>query len=80
MRLGNKQLEMLKMLGTSFVLIVPSKRSRRLVQLGLCRSNPDGSFCRITPAGLRALADAADAGRITLFDTGAFKERVAVKA
>lgn len=68
MRLGIRQLRLLRTVGTTSALVVPDAISRRLCELGFMRaSNPDGSFACITPAGLRALADAADAGRINLF-------------
>jgi len=66
-RLGKHQLAMLRTVGTTSALVVPDKTSRRLVELGLMAAEPDGSFASITPNGLRALADAADAGRVTLF-------------
>ena len=68
MRLGRKQLELLRSVGTTAALVIPTRRSRRLCDLGLMQSdNPEGAFAYITPAGLRALADAVDAGRIDLF-------------
>ena len=67
MRLGARQLEMLKVIGTTSALVVPCPISRRLCEIGLLQAEADGSFARITPAGLRALADAAEAGRIALF-------------
>lgn len=67
-RLGPKQLALLRTVGTSSALVVASATSRRLCALGLMRAHgTDGSFAAITPAGLRALADAAEAGRIELF-------------
>lgn len=66
--LGPKQLALLRTVGTSSALVVASATSRRLCALGLMRAHgTDGSFAAITPAGLRALADAAEAGRIDLF-------------
>lgn len=67
MALGTRQLETLRGVGTMGALIVGTPRTRRLVELGLMASEPNGSFARITPDGLRALADAVDAGRIDLF-------------
>ena len=66
MHLGRNQLDLLLKLGPTMALVVPSKTSRRLTELGLLAAEEDGSFARITPAGLRALADAADAGKIAI--------------
>lgn len=67
-RLGIRQLRLLRTVGTHSALVVPDGRSRRLCELGLLESHGgDGSFAAITPAGLRALADAAEAGKIDLF-------------
>ena len=73
--LGPKQLATLHQVGTSFAIVVPTPTTRRLVQLGLMVADEDGSCARITPNGLRALADAADAGRIVLFNMDAVKSR-----
>lgn len=68
MRLGIRQLDRLHAVGTHAALIVPDRISRRLCDLGLMKAHgAEGSFSAITPAGLRALADAAEAGRIELF-------------
>lgn len=67
-RLGHRQLRLLRLVGTARALVVPTTISRRLCDLGLLASNhPEGAFAHITPAGLRALADAAEAGRIDLY-------------
>ena len=66
-RLGHRQLAMLRAVGTTAALVVPCATSRRLVALGLMASEPDGHMAHITPNGLRALADAAEAGRVELF-------------
>ncbi|HRP26369.1 hypothetical protein [Thauera sp.] len=67
-RLGPKQLALLRTVGTSSALVVASATSRRLCALGLMRAHgTDGSFAAITPAGLRALADAVEAGRVEMF-------------
>jgi hypothetical protein len=67
-RLGKQQLHLLKAVGITAALVVPSPASRRLCEMGLLKAHgADGSFAAITPAGLRALADAADAGRVALF-------------
>lgn len=69
MRLGIRQLRKLRTVGTRMALVVPDKTSRRLCELGLMVAHgDDGSFAAITPAGLRALADAVDAGKIKLFE------------
>ncbi len=73
-RLGRRQLNMLRAVGTTAALVVPCALSRRLCDLGLMTSEPDGYLARITPAGLRALADAAEAGRVKLFEPPARKE------
>ncbi len=67
MKLGTRQLELLRALGTRSALVIHDKLSRRLCELGLMKAMGDDSFICITPDGLRALADAADAGRIELF-------------
>lgn len=68
MRLGKHQLQMLRAAGTSSALVVPCATSRRLCDLGLMKAHGEGgSFISVTPAGLRALADAVDAGKINLF-------------
>jgi hypothetical protein len=65
MRLGDKQIELLAALGCpTWSMICGDKMLRRLAALGLLRPLGDDSFFCITPAGLRALADALDAGRI----------------
>lgn len=73
MRLGVRQLELLRACGATGAVVCPSPRTRRLCALGLMESKPDGSFAHVTPAGLRALADAAEAGRIGLFDLSALE-------
>ncbi|MFA1674800.1 hypothetical protein ACDY97_19045 [Rhizobium mongolense] len=69
MKLGTRQLELLRTVGTTSALVVLDNVSRRLCALGLMKTmGKDGdSFACITPNGLRALADAVDAGRIKLF-------------
>jgi hypothetical protein len=66
-RLGHRQLKLLATVGTTHALVCPSKISRRLCDLGLMAADTNGAFAHITPAGLRALADAAEAGRVELF-------------
>lgn len=64
MHLGKNQLSTLKMLGCpSAAQVVGCNVSRSLERRGLLRSDNDSFFC-ITPAGLRVLADALEAGRI----------------
>lgn len=60
--LTSNQISVLFGLAGSRVLITPDRTSRRLAELGLLRSN-DRGVCCIAPAGLRALADAIEAGR-----------------
>lgn len=69
MKLGTRQLKLLRTVGTTSALVVPDNISRRLCDLGLMKAmGKDGnSLACITPNGLRALADAVDAGRIDLF-------------
>lgn len=68
MKLGKRQLEILLSVGCTSAIIVPTPITKRLCEIGLMKSHgPDGSFASITPAGLRALADAVDAGSIQLF-------------
>lgn len=67
MRLGNRQLKTLRSLSVVGAIIVGDREIRRLRDMGLLNAAGDDSFFHITPNGLRALADAADAGRIELF-------------
>jgi hypothetical protein len=67
MTLGTRQLKLLRSVGTTKAIVVGDKLSRRLCDLGLMKAMGDDSFICVTPAGLRALADAADQGRIDLF-------------
>lgn len=67
-RLGKRQLALLRGTASGGALVVPMPVSRRLCDLGLMRAHGgDGSFAAITPAGLRALADAVEDGRVALF-------------
>lgn len=55
---------MLVMLGTpTRSVITPGKSEQGLVAKGLLRQDKGGACC-ITPAGLRALADEMEAGRV----------------
>lgn len=69
--LGKLQIEKLMGLASpSCLLIVGDKVSASLVQRGLLRPNfPDNpdAWHRITPNGLRALADAYEAGQLEQF-------------
>ena len=67
MRLGKNQLRLLRSAGTTAAVVVADRDTRRLCELGLMREASPGGFVHNTPAGLRALADAAEAGKITLF-------------
>lgn len=63
-RLGDKQVASLAFLsGVSRLLLTPGREDRALVARGLLRAD-DGGACCVTPAGLRALADAMEAGRV----------------
>jgi hypothetical protein len=68
--LGSKQLQLLMALGSpGFALVVPDKRSRSLQKRGLLVPRFPGSdgFLRITPAGLRVLAEAMERGALEPF-------------
>lgn len=76
--LGPKQIEALRIFRPGSFAIVGDKQLRRLAQLGLLKAHgPEGdSFYGITSAGLRALADAADAGRLDLsMNWASFKDK-----
>ena len=69
--LGKLQLErLLGLASPSMMLIVGDSVSKSLVKRGLLRANfsdkPD-AWHRITPAGMRVLADAYEAGQIEQF-------------
>ena len=67
MRLGKHQIRLLVQLGTpALMLVVPDRLSRSLEKRGLVasRSKRTDGFIGITPAGLRALADLYDAGKL----------------
>ena len=67
MRIGNKQLELLDALGLHRFRVVPDYMTRSLVKKGLMKVyGPKGGIIGLTSNGLRALADAADDGRISL--------------
>ena len=63
--LGNKQLRSLKAIGSpGTALVVADRHSRSLVKRGLAAKATPGGMVHITASGLRALADAVEAGRI----------------
>lgn len=66
MRLGNKQRQLLAALGSpSMVLLIGDSVSASLARRGLVREDELRGSCCITPAGMRALADELESGRIT---------------
>jgi hypothetical protein len=66
-RLGKNQLHLLGFLGRAgCALVVASPTSLTLTKRGLLAEASPGGCVHITPAGLRALADAAEAGRVQL--------------
>jgi hypothetical protein len=70
MRLGKHQLKLLAGLGSPFtLLVVGDALSASLVKRGLLEATgrSGDSFFRITPAGLRELADALDRGDLEQF-------------
>ncbi len=65
--IGRRQRDLLALIarpGTA--LVVPDKVSRSLVRRGLARHARPDAMVHITAAGLRALADEAEAGRLKL--------------
>ena len=63
MALGINQTRMLIMLASpTTALVTPDAVSRSLIKRGLV--SDESGLIRITPAGLRALADEMDAGRV----------------
>lgn len=68
--LGKNQRDLLAMIARPGVaLVVPTKVSRPLVRRGLAAHARPDAFVHITPAGLRALAAEAEAGRLKLAPT-----------
>lgn len=62
--LGDKQIASLVFLtGLQRLLLTPGREDRAMIARGLLRMD-EGRACCITAAGLRALADAMDAGRV----------------
>jgi hypothetical protein len=69
LRIGRLELHYLASIHPRWAYVVPDRSTRRLIEKGLLRSDfADGSFAHITPAGLRALADGAEAGKVKLFE------------
>lgn len=65
MRIGKHQLRTLIMLGSpGCLLLTPGRSEQGMVARGLLRERAPGKACCITPAGLRALADEMEAGRV----------------
>lgn len=66
--LGKRQIDVLTLICCpGRALVVPDKITDSLVARGLCEAMTEtGSFVHITPAGLRAVADLADAGKVRL--------------
>lgn len=65
MRIGHNQLRVLVMLGSpTMSLFVPGKECASLIRNGLLQVSPTGGVACITAAGLRALADEMDKGRV----------------
>lgn len=63
--LGKEQRRLLSVLSNIHcAMVVGDKLSASLVSRGLLAAEADGRFARITPAGLRRLADEIDADRI----------------
>lgn len=63
-RLGPAQIEALaSVCGVRRVCLTPMREDRSLIKRGLLRADESGACC-ITPDGLRALADALEAGRL----------------
>ena len=63
MALGINQTRILMMLASPTMgMMTPDAVSRRLVEIGLLKD--EGGLIRIAPAGLRALADEMESGRV----------------
>lgn len=68
MRLGKLQIKLLAGLGSPFtLLVVGDALSASLVKRGLLVATRGDSLFRITPAGLRELADVLDRGDLEQF-------------
>ena len=63
-RLGPKQLGLLRRLGTQYAMMVTDKLARGLVSKGMMAEAEPGFSCYVTSKGLRAVADALDAGKL----------------
>lgn len=76
MLLGPRQRDLLaQMGGLRSALVVADALALSLIRRGLLAADANGSFAHITAAGLRALADEVDAGRIRLFDKSTLKRQ-----
>ena len=66
--LGKEQLRIMLAMGSPSMLLVtpPGRSEKALVKRGLL-SRTKGGAHRITPAGMRALADAFEAGKLEQF-------------
>lgn len=79
--LGKNQRDLLgKMAGIHMALVVGDALSASLVRRGLLAAEPDGSFARITPAGLRAVAAEMETGRLSGWSVERMKDREAANA
>ena len=68
MKLGHHQLSLLMAMGSpSMILVTPDRIARSLQKHGLIAPWRDAGALRITPAGMRALADAYEAGALEQF-------------
>ena len=63
-RLGPKQLALLRALGTQYAMMVTDKLASGLVSKGMMAEAEPGFSCYVTSKGLRAVADALDAGKL----------------
>jgi hypothetical protein len=74
--LGKEQLRLLSVLASPGVCMpAPCRVAESLKRRGLLRSTEGGGGAVIAPAGLRALADALEAGRVRTFDDYAREQR-----
>lgn len=64
MRLGYRQRDFLARFVAGRAIVVSDPLTRRLTSRGLLAANEDGDMMTITAAGLRAVADEIDAGRV----------------
>lgn len=65
MKIGHQQLQLLISLASpGRILVVGDRISKSLVKRGILADDGKGDWCRITPCGMRLLADEMEAGRI----------------